>query len=76
MANAVALSHLKDGYEGFMFPDASGNHWRSLFAQVPTSELEGSAKMKKKSHKSLGVVSSTFRGLQQRWATMDTAKKS
>ena len=27
VANAVALSHSKDGYEVLMFADASGNHW-------------------------------------------------
>ena len=47
MANAVALSHLKDGYEVLMFPDASGNRWGSFLTQVPTTELEDGVEMKK-----------------------------
>ena len=71
MANAVALSHPKDGYEVLMFPDASGNHWGSFITQVPTSELEGSVEMENMSHEPLMFVSGTFRGSQQRWATVD-----
>ena len=41
MANAVALSHPKDGYEALMFPDASDNQWGSFSTQFPTAELEG-----------------------------------
>ena len=41
VANAVALSHPKDGYEVLVFPDASDNHWRRFLTQVPTAELEG-----------------------------------
>ena len=35
VANTVALSHPKDGYEVLMFPDASDNHWRSFFDAGP-----------------------------------------
>ena len=54
-----------------MFPDASDNHWRSFLTQVPTAELEGGVEVEKVSHELLGFLSSTFRGLQQGWVTMD-----
>ena len=31
VANAVALSHPKDGYEVLIFPDASRHRWGSSF---------------------------------------------
>ena len=40
MANAVALSHPKDGCEVLMFPDTPDNHWGSFITQVRTAELE------------------------------------
>ena len=64
VANAVALLHPKDGYEVLMFPDASDNHWGSLF-------LEGGVEVEKMSHEPLGFLSGTFRGSQQRRATVD-----
>ena len=71
VATAVALSHPKDGYGVLMFPDASDNHWGSFLTQVPTAELEGSFEVGKMSHELLGFLIGTFRGSQQRWATVD-----
>ena len=71
VANAVALSHPKDGYEVLMFPDASHNHWGSFLTQVPKAELEGGVEVEKMNHEPLGFLSGTFRGSQQRWATVD-----
>ena len=71
VANAVDLSHPKDGFEVLMFPDASDNHWRSFLMQVPTAELEGDVEVEKTSHEPLGFLSGTFRGSQRRWATVD-----
>ena len=50
MANAVALSHPKDGYQVLMFPDASDNDWESFLTQVPTTELEDGVEVGKMSH--------------------------
>ena len=71
VANAVTLSHPKNGCEVLMFPDASDNHWGSFFAQVPTAELEGVVEVEKVSHEPIGILSGTFRGSQKRWTTVD-----
>ena len=71
MANAVALSHPKDGYEVQMFFDAPYNYWGSFLTQVPTAELEDVVEVEKVSHEPLGFLSGTFRGSQQRWMTVD-----
>ena len=47
VANTVALSHPKDGYEVLMFPNASDNHWGSFLTQVRTAELGGGVEVKK-----------------------------
>ena len=70
MVNAVALSHPKDGYEVPMFPDASENHSGCFLTQVSTAELEGGVEVQKMRRKPLGFLSGTFRGSQQRWATV------
>ena len=64
MANTVAVSHPKDGYEVRMFPDASDKHWGRFFTQVPTAELEGGVEVEEMSHEPLGFLSGTFRGPQ------------
>ena len=71
VANAVALSHSKDGYEVLIFPDASDNHWGSFLTQVPKAELEGGIKVEKMSHEPLGFLIYIFRGSQQHWITAD-----
>ena len=71
VANAVALSHPKGGYEVLMFPDASDDHWGSFLTQVPTAELEGGVEVEKMTIEPLGFLSGTFRGSQQRLATVD-----
>ena len=71
MVNAVALSHPKKMYEVLMFPDASDIHRESFLAQVPTAEIEDGVEVEKMSHEPLGFLSGTFRGSQQRWATVD-----
>ena len=71
VANTVALSHSKDGYEVLMIPDAPDNHWGSCLTQVPATEHGGGFEVEKKSHELLGFVSGTFRGSQQRRATVD-----
>ena len=53
VANAVALSHPKDGYGMLVFPYACDNGWGSFLMQVRTAELEGSVKVKKINHESL-----------------------
>ena len=40
VATAVALSHPKNGYKVLMFPDASDNHWGSVWTRLPKTELE------------------------------------
>ena len=54
-----------------MIPDASNNHRRSFLTQVPTAKLEDGVEVEKSSHDPLGFMSGTFRGSQQRWATVD-----
>ena len=71
VANAVALSHPKNGYEMLMFTDTSDSHCGSFLTQVPTAELEGGVEVEKMSHERVGFLSGTFRGSQQRWATVD-----
>ena len=71
VANALALSHPKEEYELLMFPEASDNHWGSFVTEVPTTNLVDGVEVDKISHEPLGFLSSTFRGSQQRWATMD-----
>ena len=64
VANTVALSHPKDGYEVPMSPDASDNHWGSFLMQILTAELEDGVKVEKMSHEPLESLSGTFRGSQ------------
>ena len=64
VADAVALSHPKDGYEVLMFPDASDDHGRDFLTKVPTAVIEGGVEVQKMSHKPLGFLSGTFRGPQ------------
>ena len=71
VANAVALSHLKDGYEVLMFSDAFDNHWRSCLTHVPATEHEGGVEGVNVSHEPLGFLSGTFRGSQKRWSTVN-----
>ena len=71
VANAVALSHPKDGYEVLMFSDTSDNHWESFMTQVPTAELESGVEVEKMNHQSLGFLSAIFCVSQQWWATVD-----
>ena len=71
MANAVALSHPTDRYEVLMFSDASDNYWGSFLTQVPTAKLEDGIEVEKMSHESVGFLSGTFPGSQQRWGTVD-----
>ena len=54
VANAVTLSHPKDGYKVLMFFDASDNPWGSFLTQVPSTELEDSVEVTKNSHEPFG----------------------
>ena len=53
-----------------MFLDASDEHWRSFLTQVPQEELDLSVPVEDITHEPLGFLSGTFKGSQQRWATV------
>ena len=71
VAHAVALSHPKPGWAVVMFPDASDEHWGSFLTQVPQEELDRGVSVEDITHEPLGFLSGTFKGSQQRWATVD-----
>ena len=54
-----------------MFPDASNEHWGSFLTQVPQEELARGVPVEDMTHEPLGFLSGTFKGSQQRWATVD-----
>ena len=68
---AVALSHPEYGYEVLMFFYASDNRWERFFTQIPKAKLEVGVEVKAISFEPLGCLSGTFRGSQQRGATVD-----
>ena len=71
VAHAVTLSHPKPGWAVLMFPDASDEHWGSFLTQVPQNELDRGVLVEDMTHEPLGFLSETFKGSQQRWATVD-----
>ena len=54
-----------------MFPDASDEHCGSFLTQVPQEELDRGISVEDMTREPLGFLSGTFKGSQQRWATMD-----
>ena len=66
----AAWSNAQDGYEVLMFPDDFDNYYGSFVTHVPKAELEGGVEVEKMSHDPFGFLSGTFRGSQQRWATV------
>ena len=54
-----------------MFPDASDEHWGRYLTQVPQEELDRGVSVEDMTHEPLGFLSGTFKGSQQRWATVD-----
>ena len=71
VAHVVALSHPKPGWAVLMFPDASDEHWGIFLTQVPQEELDRGVSVEDMTHEPLGSLSGTFKGSQQRWATVD-----
>ena len=67
----MALSHPKPGWVVLVFPDASNEHWGSFLTQVPQEELARGVPVEDMTHEPLGFLSGTFKGSQQRWATVD-----
>ena len=55
VADAVALSHPKDGYEVLMFPDASDDHGRDFLTKVPTAVIEGGVEVQKNINLNYGM---------------------
>jgi len=71
VASAVTLSHPRADHVVLMFPDASDLHYGSFLTQVPKDEVLRCMPVEDMSHEPLGFLSGTFRGSQQRWATID-----
>jgi len=71
VASAVTLSHPRPDRVVLMFPDASDLHYGSFLTQVPADEVSRCVPVEDMSHEPLGFLSGTFRGAQQRWATVD-----
>ena len=71
VAQAVTLSHPRDGYAVLMFPDASDEFWGSFVTQVPQNEVNAGIAVEDMTHEPLGFLSGVFRGSQLRWATVD-----
>ena len=70
VAHAVAFSHPKPGWAVLMLPDASDEHWASFLTQVPQEELDRGVSVENMTHEPFGFLSGTFKGSQQRWATV------
>ena len=71
VAQAVNLSHPREGYAVLMFPDASDEFWGSFVTQVPQEEVDAGIAVEDMTHEPLGFLSGVFRGSQLRWATVD-----
>ena len=71
VAHAVALSHPKPGWAVLMFPDASDEHWGICLTQLRQGQLDRGVPVEDTTHEPLGFLSGTFRGSQQRRATVD-----
>ena len=71
VASAVTLSHPRADCVVLMFPDASDQHYGSFLTQVPEDEVCRCVPVEDMTHEPLGFLSGTFRGAQQRWATVD-----
>ena len=71
VTHVVALSHSKPGWAVLLFPDASDEHWGSFLTQVPQGELDRGVPVEDMTHEPLGFLGGTFKGSQQRWATVD-----
>ena len=71
VAHGVALSHPKPGWAVLMFPDASDEHWGICLTQLRQGQLDRGVPVEDTTHEPLGFLSGTFRGSQQRRATVD-----
>ena len=70
--SAFSLSHPRDDSVVLMFPDTSDLHYGSFLTQLPAGEVNRCVLVEDMTHEPLGFLSGTFRGAQQRWATVDT----
>ena len=71
VSEAVPLNHVEPGFYVMRFSDATEKFWGSCINQVPTVDLGGSVENVDMAQEPLGFPSVSFRGSQERWATVD-----
>ena len=69
--HAVALYHPRPGWAVLILPDASDKQWGNFLTKVPQEELDRGVSVDDIIREPLKFLSGTFKGSQQRWATVD-----